>query len=259
MMCEERPRPHTYNQRTGHKVKSEKHILQHEVDSFYDFTQRNKFRVNESKCEVLVFNFSRKCTFPPEIHIGQSDIVKETTHSRILGLTIQSNLKWDKHILEMYNKAISKLWTLRRLRRYHFNHQQLTDFYVKEIRSILEYAVPVWFSAITVEQSKLIEKIQRYSVSIILNDYSWSYEVQCTLLSIEPLFLRRRQIALSFAKRTANNPNHAEFFKKKVSKQNTRSNSKFYQEEITHSDRFYKSPLVALTRELNKNIKNKLN
>ena len=113
--------------------------------------------------------------------------------------------------------------------------------------------MPVWYSSITKEQSKSIEKIQRYAVSIILNNWSWSYEVKCTLLQIEPLFYRRNNIALSFSIRSAKNPKHADLFKKKSFHYNTRENDKIqYEEELTRSKRFYNSPLVSLIRDLNK-------
>ena len=72
----------------------------------------------------------------------------------------------------------------------------LMDFYVKEIRSLLEYAVPVWYSSITRQQSNAIEKIQRWAVSLILDNWTFSYRIKCTLLSLEPLFLRRKSLAL---------------------------------------------------------------
>ena len=96
-----------------------------------------------------------------------------------------------------------------------FYSYNLCDIYVKEIRVLVEYAVPVWYSTITREQSNYIEKIQHYAVAMILNDWTLSYEVQCTLLSIEPLYLRHQSIALSFALRTLKNPRHEGFFRKK--------------------------------------------
>ena len=157
----------------------------------------------------------------------------------------------------IYKRAASKIWLLRRLRIFIDETEILTDFYVKEIRSILEYAIPVWYSSITLEQSKYLEKIQQYSVSIILNNWSLSYKVKCTLLSIEPLYLRRRQIALNFSKRTAANPRHKDLFKIKTSAHNTRGNGIYYEEVSSRSDRHFKSPLVSLTRDMNKDIRNK--
>ena len=49
---------------------------------------------------------------------------------------------------------------------------QLFDVYVKEVRSILELAVPVWHPGLTKKQSADIESIQKVAFRIILqNDY----------------------------------------------------------------------------------------
>ena len=161
------PQPLTFNQRTGHRVKSDRHIIQAEAISFFNFTEENKFKINFEKSEVLMFNFSNKVTFPPDIKIGHSDTLNEVNHAKILGLIIQSNLKWNLNTEFIYNKAAGKLWLLKRLKLFDLDIETLTDFYTKEIRVILEYAAPVWYSGITEKQSKTIEKIQKWAVSII--------------------------------------------------------------------------------------------
>ena len=65
----------------------------------------------------------------------------------------------------------------------------LVDIYIKEIRSILELAVTVWHSGLTLKQSNAIERIQRIAVSIICNDQKLSFNVCSTILNTEPLFL----------------------------------------------------------------------
>ena len=75
--------------------------------------------------------------------------------------------------------------------------------------------MPVWDCGLTLHQSKQIEAVQRLAVAMILNNPNFEYGVGCTLLGIEPLYLRREQLAL-FAMRTADNPKHSNFFKPKT-------------------------------------------
>ena len=89
--------PLTFNERMGLKIKKEKHTLQQEADKFFEFTNKNQFLINEKKCEVITFNFSKKYAFPPNIKVGNSDILTESTHARVLGLIIEENLKWNKN------------------------------------------------------------------------------------------------------------------------------------------------------------------
>ena len=166
----------------------------------------------------MILNFLRSCSFPADVKIHGSDLLKEVTHTKLLGLMIQSNLKWDMNTEYICKKASAKLWLLRRLKRLDLETDLLVDFYKKEVRCHLEYAVPVWYSGITLEQSKSIEAIQRYSVSIILNNWSLPYKIKCTLLSLEPLYLRRPQLALSFSLKTIKSGQHDEFFRPKTTR-----------------------------------------
>ena len=220
--------PVTFNQRTGHCIKEGENKAQTLIDDFCDFTSINKFVINQQKCETMIFNFSHSYSFPSDITIQGSDLVKEVTHTKLLGLIIQSDLRWNLNTEYICSKASTKLWLLRRLKRLDFDQELLLDFYKKEIRCLLEYAVPVWYSGITLEQSKAIEAIQRYSVSIIMNSWSLPYKIKCTILSLEPLYLRRPELALSFSLKTIKGGKHEEFFQVRRKSYNTRGKRDIY-------------------------------
>ena len=66
------------------------------------------------------------------------------------------------------------------------------EVYMKEIRYILELAVPAWHSWLTVKQAADIERVQRVAVAIILSDYKtgkcdMSYNMALVTLDLEPL------------------------------------------------------------------------
>ena len=74
----------------------------------------------------------------------------ETLESmKILGLTITSDLKWSTNTDIMVQKAYSKMWILKRLKKKGANQEDLTDVYIKQVRSILEFGVPVWNCSVT--------------------------------------------------------------------------------------------------------------
>ena len=78
---------------------------------------------------------------------------------------------------------------------------QLFDAYKKEIRSILEYAVPVWHSSITSKQSSQIEAVQKLAFRIILKDSYSSYKRACDFFHTKTLKLRRVEICKRFAEK----------------------------------------------------------
>ena len=48
------------------------------------------------------------------------------------------------------------MWTIRKLYKLGVNQKFIIDVYIKEIRSILEYNVPVWNGNLTMKESEKI-------------------------------------------------------------------------------------------------------
>ena len=59
---------------------------------------------------------------------------------------------------------------LRRLLKFDLDIDQMFDVYIKEIRSILEMAVPVWHGGLTKLQSSDIERVEKVAMQIILQN-----------------------------------------------------------------------------------------
>ena len=70
-------------------------------------------------------------------------------------------LKWSKNTIYIVDKALSRVWTMRRLNNLGFPEDFILDVYTKEIRSILEFAVPVWNGALTETDCRAIEKVNK--------------------------------------------------------------------------------------------------
>ena len=80
---------------------------------------------------------------------------------KLVGVMVTQDLKWQRNTDLICAKARQKLWVLRRLKRFSIENEKLVDVYKKEVRSLLEYAVPVWHSSITQKQSNQIERVQK--------------------------------------------------------------------------------------------------
>ena len=62
----------------------------------------------------MLFNASRKYSFPPEFSLGQESLAVKSVH-KILGLFVQNDLRWGAQIEHMVKKASKKIWLLRRM------------------------------------------------------------------------------------------------------------------------------------------------
>ena len=97
----------------------------------------------------MTFNKSKKFDFPPEVHFANNQLLEVISETKLVGVIISNDLKWKKNTDYVCQKARTKLWTLRRLRKMSFDVSHLLDVYVKEIRPLLELAVPGWNSSLT--------------------------------------------------------------------------------------------------------------
>ena len=60
------------------------------------------------------------------------------------------------------------MWMLKRLKNLGANEEDLVDVYFKQIRSVAEFATPVWNSSLTGDQIASLERLQKTVLHIIL-------------------------------------------------------------------------------------------
>ena len=77
----------------------------------------------------------------------------------------------------------------------------LLDVYQKQVRSILEMAVPVWEPGLTKEESMQIEMVQNIACYIIMEDEHTSYMNSLKVLGCQTLKERKGEICLKFTKK----------------------------------------------------------
>ena len=136
----------------------------------------------------------------PSVVIGNT-LLESVDSLKLLGVIIQADLKWDKQVSHMTSLAAKCLYILCILKKFHAPTHDLLTIYLMYIRPLLEYASPSWSSALTVQQSDQIERIQRRACRIILgyNNYS-EYSRALEFLNIPSLKQRRNQLLEKFAR-----------------------------------------------------------
>ena len=129
------------------------------------------------------------------------------------------------------------------------SQNELIDAYKKEVRSILELAVPVWHSGLTKEQSQQIETIQKISLAAILGQKYTSYEKALKLCDLSMLSDRRLKICSNFIEK---NMRSASPMLPLITKQyDTRISEKCALEFQCRTESFFKSSLPFLARLFN--------
>ena len=180
--------------------------------------------INESKCNVITFNFSSKNTRPQNLLLNGNQI-KTVEKIKLLGVIITSDLKWRENTDEICKQVSRKLFILVILKRFGIKVEKLITIWKVILRSKTEYAAPLWHSGLTVSESSKLERLQKSALGIILGvtyiDFIKHYRVKdkvvpykeaLALLKLPTLSARREALTRKFAEDTFKNERHKGFF-----------------------------------------------
>ena len=135
--------------------------------------------------------------------------------------------------------------------------EDLMDVYCKQIRSIVEYAAPVWHSSFTGEDRLRIERIQKSALRIALEDDYKSYTSALRLMQMDTLFRRQQKLSMKFAKKCLISKKFSKWFKTHQKVTVTRGKGRKFCKVYSRTLRYELSPINYITELLNRttNIK----
>ena len=238
-----------YRARTGHRLKVESSRISDQLNKTLTYAEKNGMKLNLDKTKLILFNTCLSRDFMPDIAVNnvRLDLVEQT---KLLGVVITSDLKWEANTQYIVTKCNSKVWTIRRLKKLGASMDDLLDIYCKQIRSLLEYAAPVWNSALTGEDVTALERVQKIILHIILGDEYLSYSSALKTTGLTKLSVRRRKLSLNFAKKAQKNPKFTNWFLPNP-KIGGRIKQPQFCPAVAKTSRFQKSPICDLINLLN--------
>ena len=132
---------------------------------------------------------------------------------------------------------------IKRLKNHGASVENLIDVYIKQIRSILELAVPVWHSSLTLINKMDIERVQKATLHVILGEDYTSYSAACELTNLVTLDERRIKLCKTFALRTLKNIKHKQWFKINTTVSRTIFKQPIFYAVLATIKRLQKSPI----------------
>ena len=140
---------------------------------------------------------------------------------------------------------------IRRRKRLGASQEDLLDVYFKQIRSILEFAVPVWNSSITGDHVLQLERVQKTVLHVVLGENYASYNRALKQSGLTKLSERRKKLCVKFAQKAQKQTKFSNWFKPTGKHPNTRQDRPPFQNVYRRHDRFDRSPISYLTKLLN--------
>ena len=148
-----------------------------------DLCENNGLVLNEEKTKIMLID---KRNDKEGIFISSSDTMK------ILGVTFQSNLKWDTHIDLICKTAAQRIYLLKEMKKLSIPKNDMILVYKSHIQSVLEYNAPL-FVGLTMQNSSILKKLRKRAHRVICG-------TECDCDALASLLSRREARALAFFK-----------------------------------------------------------
>ncbi len=142
----------------------------------------------------MVISFGNKPDLHPLLLNGTT--VEQVDQSKLLGVIIQSYLKWDANTHYINKKAARRLHYIICLKKAGLPTDELLRIYLSLVRTVCEYACQVWATCLTEELCTVLESIQRPALIIIVPHLT--YEKGWNYLELPLLKDRRKELCASF-------------------------------------------------------------
>ena len=100
-------------------------------------------------------------------------VIERVPNYKLLGVIITEELTMNEHCDYIHKKDLKRLYALRTLKRAGVNCEDLVLVYCSLVRSVIEYATPVWATVPTYLED-LLESIQRKALRIIFGKLEYA-------------------------------------------------------------------------------------
>ena len=171
--------------------------LQEALSYVDDWSKESNINFNTSKCKALTIS---RCKQPIVLnyHLGSAELIRVDSEVD-LGITVTSNLSWNRHITKLVTKANSTLGLLRRTCPMLTNCDARRTLYLSLVKSQLSYATEIWSPYQSVNKISL-EKLQRRATRWILQVKKGDiiYKDRLLTLNLLPLTYDREIKDLTF-------------------------------------------------------------
>ena len=129
--------------------------LQHDLQQLGKWSERWQLRFNSNKCKVMHLGRQN----PRQNYTMGGTTLATTTSEKDLGVYVDTELTFEKHIETVVNQANRMLGLIRRSYTY-LDSQSLLKLYTSLVRPTLEYANAAWTPILRRDQI-LLENVQR--------------------------------------------------------------------------------------------------
>ena len=155
---------------TGSDPAETAQILNRDLLKISNWAQKWKVTFNSSKSKDIIFSNKFLNNSPPLI-LNNNNIERVNLHKH-LGIYLSSSLDWSKQLHEVCLKANRKLSVLRSVKM--LSRQTLDLLYKITVRSVIDYALPVYCKSLKQTELLRLENLQYRAAKIVTGAYHFT-------------------------------------------------------------------------------------
>ena len=160
------------------------------LDKISSWTDNHLMKLNVQKSKYMTVNFTRKYQFSTELRL-EGALLEEVKETKLLGVIVRNDLKWHSNTDFVVKKAYTRMIILHNLFCFNLPTEEMIEIYILYIRSLVENSAVVRHSSLTVGEELAIERIQKFSLRIIMEDKYLDYSNALETTGLETLKERR--------------------------------------------------------------------
>ena len=137
--------------------------LNRDLQKISNWSKKWKVSFNAKKSKDIIFSNKYLNNSPPLVFNG--NFIERVNSHKHLGVYLSSTLDWSVQLNEVCLRANRKLSVLRSVK--ILNRQTLDLLYKITVRSVIDYALPVYFNILTQKQKMRLEQIQYRAAKLV--------------------------------------------------------------------------------------------
>ena len=169
---------------------------------------------------------------------------------KILGTIVDSSLSWDENCQFIIKKVNARMQLLRGVKGFGASFEEMVHLWIVFCRSVLEQSCVVWGPSLTKENKEDLERTQKTFAKLVLREKYSNYENALTILNLDTLESRRKDLYLKFAQKGIKSGKMSDLFPENDKKHlmKTRTDEKYR----VHFANIETPPLYSIIDELNR-------
>ena len=160
-------------------------LLQNDLNELHKWATKWKMSFNVNKCKVMHLGYGN----PRQEYELDGTVLSETSEERDLGVVIDSDLKFSKHIKGIVAKA-NRMIGMIKISFESLDDDMFLNLYNTLVRPLLEYCVHAW-SPYLQRDITLLENVQRRATRLVRRLKNMDYETRLKELKLTKLEDRR--------------------------------------------------------------------